>query len=306
MSLLDLLRGRFLLIIIALVGLAVYWFSNQKPVGYFERRQVLTISLDDEMKLGRNAYNKILAEEAGNVICSGKDKNCQGDIVYRNAVVEVGADLRDAAKLHDAMLVQQGELTSSRADKFDWQFNVIHSDQPNAFCLPGGYVAIYTGIMDVTGNFDGSLTPEDVEDRDMLAVVMGHEIAHALLRHGGERMSQGRVFQIGQLAIGTAAGDHRAAQAFGLAAQTGVLLPFSRQHETEADELGLYLMARACYDPRGAPELWLRMNELSAGQKPPEFLSTHPSSIRRAENFKAWMPKALELYEASGCPPLSE
>lgn len=299
------IKGRLILILVALLGLAVYWLSNQKSVGYTDRRQVLVTSVEQENQLGANAYKQILVEEGGNVLCSHDDLHCsENDKLYRDTVREIGAKLRKAAIEYDLELVNQGRLDSPRAANFDWTFNVINSEQPNAFCLPGGYVAVYTQMMDVTGDFDGELSPDDVLDKDMLAVVMGHEIAHALLRHGGERMSQGQIMKVGQMAIGVAADDPRVAQAFGLAAQTGVLLPFSRQHESEADKVGLDLLVRACYDPRKAPELWLRMDELGKkGQRPPEFLSTHPSSTRRAENFERWMPDAIAEYEKR-CGPL--
>lgn len=298
------LKGRALLIVVALIGLAVYWFSSQKPVGYTERKQVLTTSIEKENQLGENAYQQILAQEGGNVICTMADRNCTSEEEeFITAVREIGGDLRLAAVAYEDELIADGKPIQPKAREFEWTFNVINSDQPNAFCLPGGYVAVYTGILDITGNFDGQVTTADVVDRDKLAVVMGHEIAHALARHGGERMSQGRIMQIGQMAIGAASGDERIMQAFGLAAQTGVLLPFSRQHEAEADKIGLDLLVRACYDPREAPELWERMGSLGGGKKPPEFMSTHPSSDRRAQNFSKWMPDAIAEYERH-CGPL--
>ncbi len=292
------LKGRLLLIVIAVIGLAIYWFSNQKPVGYTDRNQVLTTSIEQENMLGEQAYLQMLAKEGGNVACTRADQNCtSAEAEFTQVVREIGNDLRLAAIAYENELIAAGKSITPKAETFDWQFNVINSSQPNAFCLPGGYVAVYTGILDIIGNFDGAVTAADVEDRDKLAVVMGHEIAHALARHGGERMSQGRIAQIGQIAVGAAAGDERVMQAFGLAAQTGVLLPFSRQHESEADKIGLELLVRACYDPREAPELWERMGSLGGGEKPPEFMSTHPSSDRRAENFRSWMPDAIAEYE---------
>lgn len=299
------LKVRGILIIVALAGLAVYWFSNQKPVGYTDRRQVLTTSIEDENRLGAQVYVQMLDQEGGNVACSRMDRNCTSDEeIFVRVVREIGNDLRIAAIAYEQELINAGIKVTPKAKDFDWQFNVINSDQPNAFCLPGGYVAVYTGILDITGNNDGKVTREDVADRNMLAVVMGHEIAHALARHGGERMSQGKMVQLGTIAVGVAADDRRVGQAFGMAAQTGVLLPFSRQHESEADKIGLELLVRACYDPREAPELWERMGRLGGGQKPPEFMSTHPSSERRAENFRTWMPDAIAEYEKR-CGPLA-
>ena len=299
------MRTRLLLIVIALSGLGLYWFFNQKPVGYTERRQVLTTSVSQENELGAQAYAQILSEAGSSVICSNLSRQCapaQENLV--DVVREIGDDLRRAAIAYERELIAAGYPVEPKAESFDWTFNVIQSDQPNAFCLPGGYVAVYTGMLDVTGNFDGQVTSADVIDRDKLAVVMGHEIAHALARHGGERMSQGRILQVGQMAIGVAADNRAVMEAFGMAAQAGVLLPFSRQHETEADKIGLELLVRACYDPREAPELWQRMGELSGGQAPPEFMSTHPSSDRRAENFELWMADAIAEYQRRGCPTL--
>ena len=299
------LRGRLLLIVVALLGLAVYWFSNQKPVGYTDRRQVLTTSVSQENELGAQAYAQILSDEGANVICSSLSRQCRPvQSQMLDVVREVGEDLRRAAIAYERELIAAGYPVEPKAESFDWTFNLIQSDQPNAFCLPGGYVAVYTGILDITGNFDGQVSVADVADRDKLAVVMGHEIAHALARHGGERMSQGRILQVGQMAIGVAADSRAVMEAFGMAAQAGVLLPFSRQHETEADKIGFELLVRACYDPREAPELWQRMGQMSEGQAPPEFMSTHPSSDRRAENFEHWMDDALAEYERRGCPPL--
>jgi Putative Zn-dependent protease, contains TPR repeats len=300
------LKGRAILILAALAGLAVYWFINTKPVGYTERRQVLTTTVEQESQLGAKAYIEILAGENGNVVCSRSDKSCTSEEkVLLQAIREIGSNLRLAAIEYEEELIKSGVPVEAKARDFDWQFNLIRSEQPNAFCLPGGYVAVYSGILDVTGNNDGKLTADDVNDRAKLAVVMGHEIAHALARHGGERMSQGKIVQLGQAAIGAASGDRRVMQAFGIAAQAGVLLPFSRQHESEADKIGLELLVRSCYDPRQAPELWERMGKLGGGQKPPEFMSTHPSSQSRADNFRKWMPEAIAEYEKR-CGPLKD
>jgi predicted Zn-dependent protease len=174
---------------------------------------------------------------------------------------------------------------------YEWRFAVIKSDQANAFALPGGKVAIYTGILPYCQNEAG------------LATVMGHEIAHAVARHGGERVSQGVLIA----GVGTALqivlenNDVEPTEqniwlaAFGLGAQLGVLLPYSRTHELEADYMGLLYMARAGYDPREAPEFWQRMAEV--GQQPPEWLSTHPDPSRRIDDLQDAMPEALQVYQ---------
>ena len=217
------------------------------------------------------------------------------------------AELQKAAIEYEQDLLDAGWSFTPVARDFDWTYNVIQSEQPNAFCLPGGYVAVYTGIMDITGNNDGRVTLADLEDPDKLAVVMGHEIGHAMAHHGAKRMSQGQLAQLGMAAVAVGVGDmdpgqrQMVMQAMGVAAQGG-MMAFSRQHETEADKIGLELLVRACYDPREAPELWERMGK-AGGQRPPEWMSTHPASETRAQNFREWMPEAIAQYEQN-CGPL--
>lgn len=173
---------------------------------------------------------------------------------------------------------------------FAWEFNLIESDQVNAWCMPGGKVAFYTGILPIC------------QDEAGIAVVMGHEVAHAIAGHGAERMSQQAVAQFGQQALAIATSSESAeAQAlymtaFGLGAQYGALLPFSRKHESEADEMGLIFMSLAGYDPREAPRFWERM-AAGGGEKPPEFMSTHPADERRISDLQAQMASALKYYK---------
>lgn len=303
------MRNRFGIIIIALVGLAIYWFSNQQEVPFTGRSQFNTISIQDSARLGAQSYVQIMQQEGGNVLCSQAARSC--DINERElvrTVREIGERLEAAAIELEQELLAQGYNFTPVASQFDWTYNVVHSDQPNAFCLPGGYVAVYTGILDVTGNYDGTVDMRDIDDVNKLAVVMGHEIGHALAHHGAERMSQQQIAQFGQMAVGMGLGDMSAGQAqavmqaFGMAAQ-GSILAFSREHETEADKIGLDLLVRACYDPREAPILWERMGELGGGQRPPEWMSTHPASQTRADNFRRWMPEAIAEYNRR-CGPL--
>ena len=168
---------------------------------------------------------------------------------------------------------------------FEWDVNVIPSEQANAFCLPGGKMAVYTGLIPVA------------QTQDAMAVVMGHEIAHALLRHGAQRMSQQKLAQIGQMA-GAASGLDPQQQQMAMAAMGyGYLLPYARAHETQADEIGLMLAAAACYDPNQAIGLWERMSEASGGQAPPEFSSTHPNPGTRIQTLQGLMPKAMEFRQ---------
>jgi predicted Zn-dependent protease len=157
--------------------------------------------------------------------------------------------------------------------------------------MPGGKVVVYTGILPIT------------KDEVGLAVVMGHEVAHAVAEHGNERMSQGLITNLGGMALAKAIEDKPAETqalwmgAFGLGAQVGVLLPFSRLHESEADHLGLIFMAMAGYDPNNAVNFWQRMADLKGGQAPPEFLSTHPSDQTRINKIKKHLPEAMKYYK---------
>ncbi|BAX81248.1 M48 family metallopeptidase [Labilibaculum antarcticum] len=179
---------------------------------------------------------------------------------------------------------------SDRIANFVWEFNLVDDETPNAWCMPGGKVVFYTGILPYTQTETG------------LAVVMGHEIAHAIARHGNERMSQ----QMGIQALGTGlsmALNEKPAEtqqiwmtAFGVGANVGVMLPFSRSHESEADKMGLIFMAMAGYNPAEAIEFWKRMAE-SGGEKPPEFLSTHPADDTRVKDLQAYLPEAMKYYK---------
>jgi len=229
-----------------------------------------------EIQLGLQSYQQILADNGDAVLT-------RGPVV--DAVNEIGIKL--ARQAEQMMVEETGEQTG-----FDWAFNVIESPQANAFALPGGYTAVYTGLIPIAENEDG------------LAVVMGHEIGHALAHHGAERMAQQNMKRIVSAGVAMGAGgmDYGAQRAvmgvFGGISQYGFALPFSRKHESEADEIGLYLVARACYDPREAPKLWERMGA-QGGQTPPEFQSTHPSPATRVADFQRLMPRAIEIYNQS-------
>lgn len=174
---------------------------------------------------------------------------------------------------------------------YEWEFNLVESTDVNAWCMPGGKVVVYTGILPVT------------KDETGLAVVMGHEIAHAIAEHGSERMSQAMLQQAGSLALAISlSGQSAESQAlwmsvYGIGSNVGVMLPYSRLHESEADHLGLIFMAMAGYDPQQAPVFWQRMQKMSNNQKPPEFLSTHPADQTRIDNLNKWMPEAMTYYQ---------
>jgi predicted Zn-dependent protease len=187
---------------------------------------------------------------------------------------------------------QRIAAVANRPD-FKWEFNVIESDTQNAFCLPGGKVAVYTGLLPVC------------QDEGGLAVVMSHEVAHAIARHGGERMTYQTAQNLGKSAVGMVMQNREEQQkqilltAYGAASQYGVILPYSRKHELEADHIGLMMMAKAGYDPSCAPGFWERFSSLKAGGEPMELLSTHPSDQRRAAQLRELLPQAMQHYEAT-------
>ena len=179
---------------------------------------------------------------------------------------------------------------TSRLKGYQWDFNLVEDKQVNAWCMPGGKVVVYTGILPVTKDDNG------------LAVVLGHEIAHAVANHGGERMSQALLVEMGGITLDAALSQNQAKTnslflaAYGLGAQVGVLLPYSRVQESEADHLGLIFMAMAGYDPNGAVVFWERMMSSKQGASPPELLSDHPADARRIENIKELLPEAMTYY----------
>ena len=212
-------------------------------------------------------------------------------------VRQVGRKIQKAAETY-----YRANGMADKLEEFKWEFNVVDDPTVNAFCMPGGKVVIYTGILPVA------------KDENGLAVIMGHEIAHALAHHGNERMTQQLGFQGAMVGIGaylnsrngqaTSAEDAQKSQqttailmaAVGLGAQVGILLPFSRKHESEADQIGLYLMAIAGYDVNQAAPFWERM-QAKGGQAPPEFMSTHPSPETRSANLRKWAPEARKMAQ---------
>ena len=262
------LRG-FRLWPLVLFGLfLLYQFTTKREtVPVSGRSQLVDINHKQELALGLNSYRSIIAQSE--IIRGGPEVELIRNIGQRIAAV----------------------ANKDTAVPFDWEFNLIRSEQANAFALPGGKVAVYTGILPVAKNENG------------IAAIMGHEIAHAVARHGAERMTHQRLAQFGSLAVGMSVGEmdpqtqRMVMGALGVGTQFGVLLPFSRKHESEADYIGLQYLARACFDPREAPRLWKRMQSAQKKGAPPEILSTHPAPQTRVEQFKEWLPAAIELYE---------
>ncbi len=230
------------------------------------RSQFVPVPEGAEVQMGLESYQQILAKS-----------KVSTDARLNEQVTRVGRRIAEA---------------TGRSD-YQWEFRVIEDPQVNAFCLPGGKVAVYTGILPVTRDDAG------------LAAVLGHEVAHAVARHGGERLAQQMGAQ-GLTLIATQAAllsghDPAIAQlvgaSFGIGASIGVLMPFSRAHESEADHLGLIYMAEAGYHPTAARDLWVRMGEASRGRQPIELLSTHPLPATRIAQIEGWIPEALKHYK---------
>lgn len=231
------------------------------------RRRLLLISHETELKLGAETYAEVISKS-----------KLSGDSTAVKRIRKIGERIARVSGVSD----------------YQWEFNLIEADTVyNAFCLPGGKVAVYTGILE--------LAQTDAQ----LATVMSHEIAHAIARHGAERMSQLLVVQLGGIALEEALktkGEKTiqlAQIAYGAGAGLLYVLPYSRAHESEADHIGLVLMAKAGYNPNAAIEFWERMQSEVGGSEPPQFLSTHPSSKKRIEDLKRWLPEAMRYYEAA-------
>lgn len=179
---------------------------------------------------------------------------------------------------------------SDQLQGYQWEFNLIEDDSLNAWAMPGGKMVVYTGLLEVTRTEAG------------LATVMGHEIAHAFAKHGAERMTQGLIVEMGGTALSKALANKPAQtqnlfkQSYGIGTQVGVLLPYSRVHESEADHLGLIFMAMAGYNPNEAVAFWQRMSAAKKGAQPPEFLSTHPADSTRIRNIQSLIPEAMQYY----------
>ena len=247
---------------------AYQYFSSEKFVNpETGRTSHVGMSTREEALLGLQGYQQVLSQS--DRIDSGPEFEMVRRVASRlaSATGQAGAD-------------------------FDWQVSLIRSQQANAFCLPGGKIVVYTGILPITQN------------ESALAAVLGHELAHATSRHGSQRVLQHNLAQTALTGVAISLSDmdydkQRAVMgALGAGTQFGVLMPFSRKHESEADAIGLLYMARAGYDPRESIRFWQRMENVG-GPQPPEFLSSHPSHGTRIEQLQAEMPKALEEYNKS-------
>ncbi len=271
-----------ILILIAFIGYGAYYYFSNQTVDPVTGEKVLidrSLSIEDEKALGLQAYEEILSTE----------RPVDPNLPIAREIREIAQRLiAKVPEVEAALAAENGQQAPGFSAGFDWDVNVIQSEQANAFCLPGGKMAVYTGLVPVAQNDDA------------MAVVMGHEIAHALLRHGAQRMAQQKLTQVGQMAGAMSGMDPQQQQMVMAAMGYGYLLPYARKHETEADVVGLMLAAAACYDPQEAVPLWERMSAASGGEAPPEFSSTHPNPGTRIENLQSLMPKALE-YQKRFC-----
>lgn len=283
-------------ILLLFAGYAAWqWFGSAQTDPYTGEKAHYGATAQEEIQLGAQAYQQVLG-----------DARSQGALLPPDA--QVSRQIREIA---ERLIAKVPEVTADLAEMnqqqaptayqdFQWDVSVIQSDDANAFVLPGGKIAVYTGLLPIA------------ENQDALAVVMGHEIAHALLRHGSQRIAQQKLVQMGQMAAGIAVGGMDPQQqqalmaALGAGAQYGLILPYGRNHETQADEVGLMLAAAACFDPRAAVPLWERMSQLGDGERPPEFASTHPDPANRIQTLQSLMPVAQSFYKqyCKNQPPL--
>ncbi|WP_281540699.1 M48 family metallopeptidase [Maribacter aestuarii] len=243
-------------------------FTGQRTLNFYPNSQVFPMAFAQ--------YDQFLQE---NKVITGTKES--------HMITKVGQRISSAAERWLSANGYPGYLSD-----YKWEYNLVKDETVNAWCMPGGKIVFYTGILPITQTETG------------VAVVMGHEVAHALADHGAQRMSAGTLQQIGAVAGNVAIKDPEKRnmfnQAYGIGSQVGLMLPFSRSHETEADRIGLQIMAIAGYDPAEAAELWKRMKAQSGGQAPPEFLSTHPSNDTRINNLTVWAPEAKAEAEKFG------
>ncbi|MFZ2323460.1 MAG: M48 family metallopeptidase [Ignavibacteriaceae bacterium] len=256
---------------IIFLSISVYYCSTVPITG---RSQLNLVSSSEMNSMSFQQYDEFLTQ---NKLSTDQNETAM--------VKRVGVKIQKAVETYFA----QNNL-SKELEGYQWEFNLVESPDVNAWCMPGGKVVVYTGILPIT------------KDETGLAVVMGHEIAHAVAQHGSERMSQQMLQQLGGVALSVALKNEPEttqsifSAAYGVGTEVGVMLPFSRTHESEADHLGLIFMAMAGYNPNYAVDFWTKM-AAQGGSKPPEFLSTHPSDETRIADIKKELPEAMKYYK---------
>jgi predicted Zn-dependent protease len=258
----------------ALLAILFFVLSCQ-TVPITGRQQLSIVPSDTLMSMSFTEYDDFLKKHE--VIADTKDAKMVG---------RVGRNIQRAVEQYFA-----DHNMSDHIAGYQWEFHLVKDDAINAWCMPGGKVVVYTGILPLADGEEG------------LAVVMGHEISHAIAKHGNERMSQGLVAQMGGMALSVALAEKSQETrdlfmtAFGVGSQVGILLPYSRIQESEADRLGLIFMAMAGYDPREAAGFWKRMASAKKGKSVPEFLSTHPADNKRIADIEKLLPEAMGYYQ---------
>lgn len=259
-----------------LLCLIIFFLPSCKLNVLTGKKQMILVPEAFLQDMANEEYREFLTENK--VISTAKRVDAQ-------LVNRVAFNVIEAVKKH---YQERGLIDDLKG--FNWEVNLVEDTTANAWCMPGGKIVVHTGILPITKNDAG------------LAVVIGHEVSHALLRHGNQRMSQGILQLVGEVALEVAVANKPEEtqslflSAYGIGTEVGLLLPFSRKHELEADRYGLIFAAIAGYDPREAIPLWERMMEASEGEGSSDFLSTHPSEKNRIEQFKKLMPAALEYY----------
>lgn len=252
----------------------VIFFDACSRVPVTNRKQMKLLPESMLQNMSQTEYRKVMAKGP-----------LSGNTAELNRIRTIGNKLAMAIESY-----MRSHKAADRLKGIKWEFNLIEKGEANAWCMPGGKVAFYTGLL--------PLCKDDIG----IATVMGHEIAHAIARHGNERMSQQLMVQTGQVGLALAMSSKPKEtqstflMAYGLGAEIGFSLPYSRMHETEADKMGLIFMAMAGYDPSQALDFWKRMSQ-SGGQKPPQILSTHPSDETRIKNLRAFLPQAMKYYK---------
>lgn len=277
---------------------SLFSFCYNKLTEYMKKTSIAVTALAGIALLASCYKNPITGRKGLNLVDEGTMRSMANQeyasFLSTNRPVQGTRDVDMVKRVGTRMAAAVQQYLTSKGQQsvisgYQWEFNLVNSNEANAWCMPGGKVVVYSGILPVVQNENG------------LAVVMGHEIAHAIARHGNERMSQ----QMAAQGIGTGLSVALSSQptatrnifntAFGVGSQLGTLA-YSRKHESEADHMGLIFMAMAGYNPSEAVPFWQRMAGLGGGQKPPELLSTHPSDERRVAQIREWLPEALKYY----------
>lgn len=256
-----------LFVLLFLLGCSTVPITGRKQLSFIPQGELMTLS--------DQGYKDVLSKST-----------LSNDAAWKQKVTDVGQKIATSAEIFMRENGMEKDLKN-----YKWEFNLIQDDKTvNAFCMPGGKIVVYTGILPV------------VQDENGLATVMSHEVAHAIANHGGERMSQELLVQAGGMGLSQlmkskpAVAQQILMQAYGAGSQVGILLPYSRSHESEADHIGLVLMARAGYDPKTSVAFWERMSSLG-GAKAPELLSTHPANARRIADINKEIPEAEKYYK---------